>query len=65
MKITQITMLKADDGMVLVKNGTYTSGVLLKEGEIEEGWTEITQEEYNEILKLEEEKIQQELKEYN
>lgn len=44
-------MLKAGEGYVLKKGDTYTSSVLLREGETPDGWSEITQEEYNEYLK--------------
>ena len=44
-------MLKAEEGYVLNKGDTYTSSVLLREGETSDGWAEITQEEYDEYLK--------------
>lgn len=44
-------MLKAEEGYVLKKGDTYTSAVLLREGETPDGWSEITQEEYDEYLK--------------
>ena len=50
MKISYLTMIEADEGKVLVKDGNYCSSVLLRKGETEEGWFEITQEEYNEII---------------
>lgn len=50
MKISYLTMIEADEGKVLVKDGNYCSSVLLRKGETEEGWSEITQEEYNEII---------------
>ena len=56
MKETYLTMLEADEGMVLTKNGNYCSSVLLRKGETSEGWTEITQEEYENIMKEREEK---------
>ena len=37
--------------MVLTNNGNYCSSVLLRKGETLEGWTEITQEEYEKIQK--------------
>lgn len=59
MKETYLTMLEADEGMVLVKNNTYSTSVLLRKGETSDGWSEITQEEYNEIMK-EQEKLNKE-----
>lgn len=50
MKISYLTMIEADEGKVLVKDGNYCSSVLLRKGETEEGWSEITQEGYNEII---------------
>lgn len=44
-------MLKAEEGYVLNKGDTYTSAILLREGETTDGWSEITQEEYDEYLK--------------
>lgn len=44
-------MLKAEEGYVLKKGDTYTSAILLREGETPDGWSEITQEEYDEYLK--------------
>jgi len=52
---TYLTMLKADEGMVLTDGTNYCSSVLLREGQTEEGWSEITQEEYEEIMKQQEE----------
>lgn len=49
MQIKTIYMLKADEGYVLKKDDIYTSAVLLREGETSEGWSEITQEEYEQI----------------
>lgn len=50
MKETYLTMIEADEGKVLVKDGTYSSSVLLRKGETSEGWSEITQEEYERII---------------
>lgn len=55
MKISYLTMLEADEGMVLTKDGNYCSSVLLRKGETADGWSEITQEEYEEIIAREEE----------
>lgn len=49
MQIKTIYMLKADEGYVLKKDNTYTSAVLLREGETPDGWSEITQEEYEQM----------------
>ena len=43
--------------MVLTKDGNYCSSVLLRKGETAEGWSEITQEEYEEIIGKEKETI--------
>lgn len=40
-----LIMLKADDGMVLEKDGLIVKSVLLKEGESEDGWNEIPEPE--------------------
>ena len=58
MKETYLTLLEADEGMVLTKNDNYCSSVLLRKGETSEGWTEITQEEYDKIIKEMEEKAE-------
>ena len=58
MKETYLTLLEADEGMVLTKNDNYCSSVLLRKGETSEGWTEITQEEYENIMKEREEKAE-------
>ena len=51
MKENYLTLLEADEGKVLTKNDNYCSSVLLRKGETSEGWTEITQEEYENIIK--------------
>lgn len=51
MKETYLIMLEADEGMVLVKDGTYSASVLLRKGETSDGWSEITKDEYDEIIK--------------
>lgn len=50
MKQTLLTMLEADEGMVLTKDDNYCSSVLLRKGETSDGWIEITQEEYEAII---------------
>ena len=54
MKETTLIMIEADEGKVLAKDGTYSKSVLLKKGETAEGWTEITEEEYQNIVESEE-----------
>lgn len=49
MQVKTIYMLKADEGYILKKDNTYTSAVLLREGETSDGWSEITQEEYEQV----------------
>ena len=49
MKELYLTMLEADEGMVLTKDGNYCSSVLLRKGETSEGWSEITIEEFEKI----------------
>ena len=55
MQTTTLIMIEADEGKVLVKDGTYSKSVLLRKGETAEGWTEITEEEYQNIVDSEEE----------
>lgn len=50
MKETYLTMLEADEGMVLTDGTNYCSSVLLRKGETSDGWSEITQEEYDELF---------------
>lgn len=54
MKTTTLTMIEADEGKVLVKDETYSKSVLLRKGETADGWEEITEEEYNNIIANEE-----------
>lgn len=49
MQIKTIYMLKAEEGYVLKKGDTYTSAVLLREGETSEGWKEVPFEEFEEV----------------
>lgn len=55
MKEILLTMLEADEGMVLTDGTNYCSSVLLRKGETSEGWSEITQAEYDELFPKEEE----------
>lgn len=52
---TTLAMIEADEGKVLAKDGTYSKSVLLRKGETADGWTEITEEEYKNIVEDEEE----------
>lgn len=65
MKKTYLTMIEADEGMVLVKDGTYSSSVLLRKGETSEGWSEITQEEYEAIVADQEDESIEDYEEVN
>ena len=49
-------ILKAKDGYILTNGDTYGSMVYLGAGDKQENWREIPIEEYNEIMKAEEEK---------
>ena len=49
MIITSIQVLKADEGKVLVKDGVYSSSVMLSFDDNPADWSEITQAEYDEI----------------
>ena len=49
MQIKTIYMLKAEEGYVLKKGDTYTSAVLLREGETPDGWKEVPFEEFEEV----------------
>lgn len=50
MKKSYLTMLEANEGMILKRGNTYTSSVILRKEETEDGWEEITQEEYKQIM---------------
>lgn len=50
MKETYLIMIEADEGMVLTDGTNYCSSVLLRKGETAEGWSEITQAEYDELF---------------
>lgn len=58
MKESYLTMLEADEGMVLTDGTNYCSSVLLRKGETADGWSEITQEEYYELFPPESEQIE-------
>ena len=56
MIIENIKVLKADEGMRLTDGEIYAKTILLPENRSAEEFTEITEAEYNEIVKAEEEK---------
>lgn len=53
MKEILLTMLEADEGMVLTDGTNYCSSVLLRKGQTAEGWSEITREEYDNLINKE------------
>lgn len=57
MIIENIKVLKADEGMRLTDGEIYAKTVLLPEGRTADEFTEITEEEYNKIIKAEEENV--------
>ena len=57
-KTIEITEIKADEKKVLTNGDTYSSvggSVFLGINDKAENWHEITEEEYNEVIKLQEE----------
>ena len=56
MNITTIELRKltANDGMVLTNGEAYGKEIYLGKNDSAENWREITEDEYNEILKAEE-----------
>ena len=58
-KVFELTEVKADEGKVLTNGETFSSvggSIYLGVNDKAENWHEITEEEYNEIIKAEEEK---------
>ena len=51
MIIDTIKVLKANDGMILTDGEIYAKTVLLPEGRTADEFHEITESEYNEVLK--------------
>ena len=59
--IIELTKITASDGMVLTNGETYGREVYLGVNDSIDNWHEITDAEYEEILKAEEEKMRQEM----
>ena len=51
----KMTTLFADEGMILTNGENYGTTVSLAEGETGDNYTEITKEEYDELMKAQEE----------
>lgn len=49
MKTTQLIKLIADEGMILTDGTQFLHAVILREGMVEEDWTEITELQYKKI----------------
>ncbi len=54
MKISTRTVLQADEGMILTDGESYGRTVMLAEGRSAEEFHEITEEEYDEIIREQE-----------
>lgn len=59
--IIELTKITASDGMVLTNGETYGREVYLGCNDSIDNWHEITEAEYEEIVKAEEEKMRQEM----
>ena len=57
----KIEKLIASDGMTLTNGEVFAKEIFLGSGDSAENWREITEKEYNEILKAQEEKANAEL----
>lgn len=57
----ELTKLTAADGMMLTNSETYSKEIYLGCNDSIENWHEITDAEYEEIVKAEEEKLRQEM----
>ena len=58
-KVFEMTEIKADEGKVLTNGDNFSSvggSIYLGVNDSVDNWHEITEEEYNEIIKAEEEK---------
>lgn len=55
--IVELTKITASDGMVLTNSETYSKEIYLGCNDRIENWHEITDEEYEEILKKQEEEL--------
>lgn len=53
----ELRKLEASDGMVLTNGEAYGKEIYLGKNDSPDNWYEITEEEYNQILKEEEERI--------
>lgn len=54
MKVSTRIVLQADEGMILTDGESYGRTVMLAEGRSAEEFREITEEEYNELLREQE-----------
>lgn len=63
MKISTRTILHAEEGMILTDGNTYGRVIMLGENRSTEEFREITEEEYGEVLKAQEEEISEVLTE--
>lgn len=57
MTVENQTILKADEGKLLTNGETFGTVVYLGKNDSSLNWTEITQEEYNQIIQQQEDEI--------